>query len=147
VSNDGVVYVADRTHNRVQTFTTEGKFLKQARISVDGGVTPVPAGFAFSADKQQRYLYVGMTRRHMERQFRQVVGMTPKRLARIARFQRAVRFLEGDGDAGRQGGAVTAAACGYADQAHFIRDFRDLAGCPPTQHLLSKGVLTGFFTR
>ena len=58
VSNDGVVYVADRTHNRVQTFTTEGKFLKQARISVDAGVTPVPAGFAFSADKQQRHLYV-----------------------------------------------------------------------------------------
>jgi len=91
--------------------------------------------------------HAGMTRRHMERQFRQVVGMTPKRLARIARFQRAVRFLEGDGDTGRQGGAITAAACGYADQAHFIRDFRDLAGCPPTQHLLSKGVLTGFFTR
>jgi AraC-like DNA-binding protein len=90
---------------------------------------------------------VGMTRRHMERQFRQVVGITPKRLARIARFQRAVRFLEGDGDAGRQGGAITAAACGYADQAHFIRDFRSLAGCPPGQHLLSKGVLTGFFTR
>jgi len=90
---------------------------------------------------------VGMTRRHMERQFRQSVGMTPKRLARIARFQRAVRFLEGDGDTGRQGGAITAAACGYADQAHFIRDFRDLAGCPPTQHLLNKGVLTGFFTR
>jgi AraC-like DNA-binding protein len=90
--------------------------------------------------------HAGMTRRHMERQFLQVVGMTPKRLARIARFQRAVRFLEGDGDA-RPGGAITAATCGYADQAHFIRDFRDLAGCPPTQHLLNKGVLTGFFTR
>jgi DNA-binding beta-propeller fold protein YncE len=58
VSQDGVVYVADRTHNRVQAFTTLGKFLKQARISVDGGVTPVPAGFAFSPDKDQRYLYV-----------------------------------------------------------------------------------------
>jgi AraC-like DNA-binding protein len=91
--------------------------------------------------------HAGMTRRHMERQFRQIVGMTPKRLARIARFQRAVRFLEGDGDNGRQGGAITAAACGYADQAHFIRDFRDLAGCAPTEHLLNKGVLTGFFTR
>jgi AraC-like DNA-binding protein len=90
---------------------------------------------------------VGMTRRHMERQFRQIVGMTPKRLARIARFQRAVRFLEGDGDAGRPGGAITAAACGYADQAHFIRDFRNLAGRAPTEHLLNKGVLTGFFTR
>lgn len=89
--------------------------------------------------------HVGMTRRHMERQFRQVVGMTPKRLARIARFQRAVRFLEGEDDAGRPGGAITAAACGYADQAHFIRDFKDLAGCPPTAHLLREAVLTGFF--
>lgn len=89
----------------------------------------------------------GMTRRHMERRFRSMVGMAPKRLARIARFQRAVRFLEGDGDANRPGGALTASACGYADQAHFIRDFKELAGIPPGEHLLKKGVLTGFFTR
>lgn len=89
----------------------------------------------------------GLTRRHLERRFQEVVGMSPKRLARIARFQRAVGFLEGKAEAGPQGGAVTAAACGYADQAHFIRDFRDLAGCAPTEHLLNKGILTGFFTR
>ncbi len=89
----------------------------------------------------------GMTRRHLERRFLQVVGMSPKRLARIARFQRAVRHLEGVEDGTRPGGAVTAAACGYADQAHFIRDFKDLAGCPPGEHLVTRGVLTGFFTR
>jgi AraC-like DNA-binding protein len=44
-----------------------------------------------------------------------------------------------------QRGAVTAAACGYADQAHFIRDFKALAGCAPTEHLLRQAVLTGFF--
>jgi AraC-like DNA-binding protein len=90
---------------------------------------------------------IGMTRRHLERRFLTLVGMTPKRLARIARFQRAVRHLNGTEAEPRPGGAVTAAACGYADQAHFIRDFRDLAGCPPTEHLLTRGVLTGFFTR
>jgi AraC-like DNA-binding protein len=89
----------------------------------------------------------GMTRRHLERRFLEVVGMTPKRLARIARFQRAVRHLEGVEDGARPGGAVTAATCGYADQAHFIRDFKDLAGCPPGEHLVTKGILTGFFTR
>ena len=58
VSSDGVVYVADRTHNRIQTFTTQGKFIRQVRVTPDGATTPVPAGFAFSPDKQQRYLYV-----------------------------------------------------------------------------------------
>ncbi len=47
VSNDGIVYVADRTNNRIQTFTTDGKFLRQVRLSAEAGVTPVPAGFAF----------------------------------------------------------------------------------------------------
>jgi AraC-like DNA-binding protein len=88
----------------------------------------------------------GMTRRHLERRFQQTVGLSPKRLARIARFQRAVRFLD-KAVTGSPVGAVTASVCGYADQAHFIRDFRDLAGCAPTQHLMTKGVLTGFFTR
>ena len=58
VSSDGVVYVADRTHNRIQTFTTQGKFIRQVRVTPDGATTPVPAGFAFSPDKPQRYLYV-----------------------------------------------------------------------------------------
>jgi hypothetical protein len=58
VSNDGIVYVADRTNNRIQTFTTQGKFLRQARLAQQGTVTPVPAGFAFSPDKKQQYLYV-----------------------------------------------------------------------------------------
>ncbi len=58
VSNDGIVYVADRTNNRVQSFTTEGKYLRQARLAAEGSVTPVPAGFAFSPDRRQQFLYV-----------------------------------------------------------------------------------------
>ena len=58
VSNDGIVYVADRTHNRIQTFTTAGKYLRQVRIAADANVPPVPAGFAFSPDKKQQFLYV-----------------------------------------------------------------------------------------
>lgn len=69
--------------------------------------------------------------------------VTPKRLALIARFQHALRMLERH-DSPRRG-ADTAAACGYADQSHFIRDFRRLAGCSPGEHLLTQGELTGFF--
>jgi len=59
VSRDGVVYLADRINNRIQMFTREGKFLKQVRLTNDGSaVVPVPAGFAFSPDPQQQFLYV-----------------------------------------------------------------------------------------
>ena len=59
VSPDGVVYVADRINNRIQMFTTAGKFLRQVRVTNEGSaVVPVPAGFAFSPDRKQQFLYV-----------------------------------------------------------------------------------------
>jgi AraC-like DNA-binding protein len=79
----------------------------------------------------------GVTRRHLERRF------LAKRLARIARFQRAVRTLESTEASDR--GTQTAASCGYADQAHFIRDFQEFARCTPSRHLLERAELTGFF--
>src|SRR5262245_55014435 len=86
---------------------------------------------------------MGTTRRHLERLFLDRVGISPKRLARLTRFQRAVRLLE-HGESGPRG-TETAHSCGYADQAHFVRDFRELAGCTPTAHLMSRAELTGFF--
>ena len=59
MSRDGVVYVADRINNRIQLFTREGKFIKQVRVTNDANtVVPVPAGFAFSPDEKQQFLYV-----------------------------------------------------------------------------------------
>jgi DNA-binding beta-propeller fold protein YncE len=58
VSNDGIVYVADRTHRRVQTFTILGTFLQEARIRGADGTAGVPAGLAFSPDPEQQFLYV-----------------------------------------------------------------------------------------
>jgi AraC-like DNA-binding protein len=85
----------------------------------------------------------GITRRHLERCFLDSVGVTPKRLARVTRFQHALQMLQRTTSRGQ--GAATAAACGYADQSHFIRDFREFAGCSPAEHLLRDGLLTGFF--
>jgi hypothetical protein len=59
VSRDGVVYVADRINNRIQMFTRDGVFLRQVRVTNEGSdVVPVPAGFAFSPDERQQFLYV-----------------------------------------------------------------------------------------
>ncbi len=74
--------------------------------------------------------YLGMGERRLERAFRDRVGVSPKRLARILRFRGAYEAL-GRGE--RQ--AHVALDAGYADQAHLLRDFRELAGAPPSQVL------------
>ena len=86
----------------------------------------------------------GLGRRQVERLFLRDVGLPPKQLARIVRFQRALRILESGTTAPR--GVRAAHAGGYADQAHFIRDFREFAGCAPGEHLLRRAELSGFFS-
>lgn len=58
VSTDGLVYVCDRQNDRIQVFRKDGKFVKEAFVSKtttgDGSVW----GIAFSADPQQRFIYV-----------------------------------------------------------------------------------------
>jgi DNA-binding beta-propeller fold protein YncE len=55
VSKDGMVYLADRENRRVQSFTIDGKFVKQLRKTD----TPFARNVAFSADPEQQFLYVG----------------------------------------------------------------------------------------
>lgn len=55
VSKDGMVYVVDRENRRVQTFTRQGKFVKQL---VRGSV-PFALDLALSKDPKQQFLYVG----------------------------------------------------------------------------------------
>jgi len=68
-----------------------------------------------------------MSHRHFIARFRAEVGVTPKQLARVLRFEHAVDLLA------RPGASVaeTAASAGYYDQAHLGREFRILAGAPP----------------
>lgn len=59
VSNDGVVYVGDRSNNRIQVFRLDGSFIREVFINRDtlqneGTVH----NFALSRDPQQRYLFV-----------------------------------------------------------------------------------------
>jgi DNA-binding beta-propeller fold protein YncE len=59
VSNDDLVYAADRTNNRFQVFRLDGTFVKEVFIArttlqAEGTVHH----FAFSPDKEQRFLYI-----------------------------------------------------------------------------------------
>ncbi len=58
VSNDGLVYAADRNANRIHVTTKEGKFLKEFVLAPSTGLGGSTGGVAFSPDRQQRYLYI-----------------------------------------------------------------------------------------
>jgi hypothetical protein len=57
-SNDGYVYVCDRTSDRIQIFTLEGTFVKEAFVMPDSLADGTTWDIEFSKDRQQRYLYV-----------------------------------------------------------------------------------------
>jgi AraC-like DNA-binding protein len=71
---------------------------------------------------------LGWSRKRLAAHARDAFGMTPKRLARIARFRHAVDLAQSATEADWAG---LAAECGYADQAHLVREFAQLAGQPP----------------
>ena len=78
----------------------------------------------------------GWSERHLTTRFRAEIGLAPKAAARVVRFDRARRLLVRNLTAGGDYLlADLAADCGYFDQAHLAREFRALAGCPPSQWL------------
>lgn len=71
---------------------------------------------------------LGISRRALESRFQQHIGLSPVSVARVTRFQRAVGMLARHCDLPR-----TALECGYADQSHFTREIRAMAGLTPTR--------------
>ncbi|WP_176730388.1 helix-turn-helix domain-containing protein [Devosia insulae] len=70
-----------------------------------------------------------VSRKHLGTLFRREIGMTPKTVARLLRFETALSALR----SGRvQSLADLAYACGYADQSHFNGEFRSMSGQSPT---------------
>jgi AraC-like DNA-binding protein len=79
---------------------------------------------------------VGWSPRYLRRRLLAETGLTPKSAARVARFDRARRLLQRQARAGQPPAlADLAAVSGYYDQAHLAREFRELAGCPPSAWL------------
>jgi DNA-binding beta-propeller fold protein YncE len=58
LSVDGLVYVCDRVNDRMQVFTKEGKFLKEAFYQKDSLGDGSVWDIAFSKDPQQKYLFM-----------------------------------------------------------------------------------------
>jgi AraC-like DNA-binding protein len=75
---------------------------------------------------------VGWSHKHLIVRFRQQVGLAPKTAARLVRFNAVWRRLD---EGRRPDWADLARDAGYADQAHLVRDFRQLTGTTPTGYL------------
>jgi AraC-like DNA-binding protein len=77
---------------------------------------------------------VGVTPRHLGTLFQREIGRSPKTIALLFRFQRAVAEVRDQiGRRDRIDLAAVAAVAGYADQSHLTRDFVDRLGVPPTR--------------
>jgi len=87
---------------------------------------------------------LGVGTRRLERSFRRYVGLTPKQLSGILRFQRVFQLLEA-----RVPPALSELAldCGYYDQAHFAREFRRFAGRNATSALAQVPGWAQYLTR
>lgn len=74
----------------------------------------------------------GTTLRTMDRLFRRYIGVSPKTFSRVMRFQRGLNRLKFDPAVSL---GTIAAECGYADQSHFVREFKRFTGVAPSQQL------------
>jgi AraC-like DNA-binding protein len=95
------------------------------RLRASGGAAPVTA---LAGE-------LGWSRGRLVDAFRDQVGLPPKLLARILRFERVVARLRAE-DPERW--TDVAYDAGYYDQAHFNRDFREFAGVTPSAFLASR---------
>ncbi|HKR15122.1 MAG TPA: AraC family transcriptional regulator [Pyrinomonadaceae bacterium] len=91
----------------------------------------------------QLALDAGISNRQLERRFMREVGVGPKLLSRILRFQQVFRAVERSDSAW----ASIAIECGYYDQAHLIRDFNQFAQQTPSVLFAGQTALAEAFTR
>ena len=87
---------------------------------------------------------MGISLRKLDRTFNTRVGLTPKTLCRIVRFQRVFKMIE-QTDRGR-GWVQIALDCGYYDQAHFVKEFKEFAGKAPTSYFAEQNAMSDYFT-
>jgi AraC-like DNA-binding protein len=135
----GAIQVVDRLRctpvpHRLEVLTRE--LAPRLRAIDDGRLTAVEHALAVIHARRGRVGIeavadaAGVSRRHLERQFHDEVGLGVKDMARIVRLHAALVWLD---RAPALSGADIAARCGYSDQAHLVRECRSFTGRTPTR--------------
>jgi AraC-like DNA-binding protein len=124
--------VVRETEERVATDPdTALERLAADRLAAAGGPDPVAervaVGLRAGASVGAVAGALNLSARQLQRRCLAAFGYGPKMLARVLRMGRALDLARGGA-----GLAAAAADAGYADQAHFTREVRALAGTTPT---------------
>jgi AraC-like DNA-binding protein len=80
----------------------------------------------------------GISARYMQQLFLQYTGLTPKLYSQINRFQHSLRLVR------NRNTSLTDIAyeCGYADQSHFIKEFKAFTGTTPSGYSINNSPVT-----
>lgn len=92
---------------------------------------------------EQLACYLGLSRRHLTRKFKERIGMTPKQLCRNIRFKQVYKLIE---TSSHNTWADVAVTCGYYDQSHLIHEFKYFTGSSPEAYFFSSPHGPDFFT-
>jgi AraC-like DNA-binding protein len=83
--------------------------------------------------------YTGYTERHLERKFKECIGLNPKKFGNVIRLHHFLKLLKNKSDT-----TNLTAICydaGFSDQSHLIKDFRKHTGISPREYLFNSGKL------
>lgn len=140
------VWDADRFEKRIAAFEKffTARLAAQPRedvLSAHAAALIARSGGSISVSRLCERL--GVSERRLERRLRAQVGLSPKTLARIVRFQRVVRKLQ-YAETPKVLDAVH--ELGYFDQSHLIRDFREFSGDTPLGYFEKTHSISDIFT-
>jgi AraC-like DNA-binding protein len=145
---------------RVNSATEGSAFTDSARYAaIVAALTKRAAGLASADDVLPRLVdvaqrsrdamsvrhlarHTGISSRRIQMLFRERVGLSPKQLLRITRFQRALGVARVHAELSW---SAIAARTGYYDQAHLIHESNEIAGCTPAVLLGRDAALTEAF--
>jgi AraC-like DNA-binding protein len=133
---EGVKQVESLLLSRLYEFKNldDGLLKTTALILQSGGCVPIES----LADD------LGISLRKLDRVFNARVGLTPKALCRVVRFQQVLKMVERDQQS--RDWAQLAVECGYYDQSHFIKEFSAFTGLSPTAYFSEQNALSAYFT-
>ena len=83
--------------------------------------------------------HTGYTERHLERKFKECIGLNPKRFGNVIRLHHFLKLLKHKTE-----DLNLTAICydaGFSDQSHLIKEFKKQTGITPTEYLHTTGKL------
>ena len=84
--------------------------------------------------------YTGYTERHLERKFKECIGLNPKRFGNVVRLHHFLKLLKDKPDDTNL--TTICYDAGFSDQSHLIKEFKKHTGITPKEYLYSSGKLT-----